>query len=129
MKFRKGDKVTLFGTVKHDCDADEVAVAVDVDGHFSTIWPSLDQVELVSPKLIVGDAVSIYNSDGILSGKILAISPDGFLWVQDQLGNLMTWSADGVFRQEAEKVNEPSLAPTPVPPSPPAAETADDIVF
>jgi hypothetical protein len=105
MKFRKGDKVSIIGTVKHDCDDDDNSVAVDLKGHYQTLWAEVAIVDLIEPKFIVGDRVSM---DGIRSATVRAISLDGFLWVQDRNGSLFTWSADGVSREEPEQVDEPA---------------------
>lgn len=68
MNFRKGDIVTIKGTVKYDTLAGET-VTITPEGHYSDVHVPASTVTLLQPKFEVGDAV-IW---GTFSGDIVAI--------------------------------------------------------
>lgn len=104
-KFRKGDKVTITGTVRHDFDsADGNYIHVDLNG---TLGPS---THIFYPALVAmkrahfepGDMVrwSDSKNDDICIGEVLAISDD-YLWISAKSGLFWTMHVDMVERVES----------------------------
>ena len=90
MKFRKGDIVSLRGTVKHnfdpyDCEKD-TRVFVDIVGSHETIWIKPEDVTLVQPMFEIGDQVR-WDEHG--AGTIVAIN-DGHAWIGMESGDYCT---------------------------------------
>lgn len=90
MKFRKGDVVSVTGTVEYDFGADgEKVLFVKIKGHYQALTLSPDNFDdinlsLVRPRFDVGDRVEWPGAHGF--GEIVAIH-DGAAWIkQDDAG-------------------------------------------
>lgn len=94
MKYRKGDKVSVLGIVKHNQNEDK-NIFVDVIGTHDTLWLKPEDMTLVAPMFEVGDkcqwasdpAIGVAEDDPI--GTILAIS-DGHAWIDRGGGDYCT---------------------------------------
>jgi hypothetical protein len=92
MNFRRGDKVSIVGTVKHNFTTDQAdpdkRVFVDVDGTHETIWIKPDCVTLKQSHFEVDDRCTWegWTDD---PGTILAIS-EGHAWIDMGGGSYCT---------------------------------------
>lgn len=89
--FRKGDVVSVTGTIKYDQD-EEAGVFIDLDGYYSTIMLSPDRVTLLAPRIDVGERVRGKN---FLEATVLARDVDK-LWAKLDDGNYVIWTANEV---------------------------------
>ena len=108
MKFRKGDIVSLRGTVKHNfdpCDGEkDTRVFVDIVGSHETIWIKPEDLKLIQQVMEVGDSVRWphhVHADKFLYGVILAIS-DGHAWIDYGIGEYCTRTTTSIERVEAD---------------------------
>ena len=85
-KFKKGDVVSLQGTIKHDQGDEEKNIFVDVIGAHDTLWMKPQDMTLVQPFFEVGDAVC-WGDQG--SGIVHAIN-DGHAWIGMASGDYCT---------------------------------------
>ncbi|MCO5085109.1 MAG: hypothetical protein M9939_26465 [Mesorhizobium sp.] len=105
--FRKGDRVSVMGTVRHDQRGD-AQVFLDIDGYYSPVSVGAEEVTLVYPRLDPGDRVRWTN--GVVAQVIAAA--DGFLWVKSDKGERWTWPATEVsFVVPAPPIEPPASLP------------------
>lgn len=111
MKFRKGDTVSIRGTVKHNFDptgADpDKRVFVDIIGSHETAWMKPEDVKLVAQTFEVGDEVRWLQNAGeglFLSGEILAISGE-HAWIGMPDGIYCTRTFSAIERVEVEETD------------------------
>ena len=95
MKYRKGDKVSIVGTVKHTPDDGE-RVFIELPDYHSDIWINQESVKLVQANFEVGDkcrwdGLDKCRWDGLIAdcATVLAIS-DGHAWIDMGGGNYCT---------------------------------------
>lgn len=83
-KFRKGDKVTIVGTIKHNQGDDiDKNVFIEIAGYHSDVWINPELVTLVQPSFEIGDECTWMTNDAGgygVGGTILAIR-DGHAWI------------------------------------------------
>jgi hypothetical protein len=107
MNFRKGDTVSLRGTVKHDFSPDgkdgDKRVFVDLIGTHETVWIKPEDLTLVGQMFEVGDSVRWQNAgeELFLYGVILAIS-DGHAWIDYGQGEYCTRMLTSVERVQID---------------------------
>ncbi len=94
MQYRKGDIVSLTGTVKYDYDQsdEDRKVTVSINGHYSDVWLDEKFVTLITPIFEVGDSVTWAkptDPPGINSGEIVGLSGE-HAWIDMQDGNYCT---------------------------------------
>lgn len=96
MRFRKGDIVSVRGTVEYDCDTDDELLFIKVPGFYQSVALSPDYwngagLTLVQPRFDVGDEVFWQDGVGNIAGRgtILAIS-DGHAWIDMGCGAYCT---------------------------------------
>lgn len=106
-KYRKGDVVSIKGTVKFE--ASEDTLYLDVDGYYTSISVSVENATLVCPFVAPGEKV--HNRDKALNAEVIATN-DGWLWVREPNGVLSTWRA-----MDVEIIEKPE--PEPVEPETP----------
>ena len=81
MKYRKGDKVSIVGIIKHTPDDDADRIFIAVPDYHADIWVSQKVVTLVQADFEVGDKCQWGGTGECLgSGTVLAIS-DGHAWI------------------------------------------------
>jgi hypothetical protein len=87
MNLRKGDKVSIVGTVKHTPDEGE-RVFIELPDYHSDIWINQESVKLVQADFEVGDKC---RWDGLIAdcATVLAIS-DGHAWIDMGGGSYCT---------------------------------------
>lgn len=87
MNFRKGDTVSVRGTVKYSYDEgdNDKRVFVDVIGSHETLWIKPEDLTLVSQVFEVGDSVrwpiNVEGAAPFLYGTVLAIAND-HAWIE-----------------------------------------------
>ena len=107
-ELRKGDKVSVTGTVKYTPDAGE-RVFVIIDGSHEELWCAQTAVKLVQAKFEVGDRVcwGMTASDGAgmaTTGEILAISGE-HAWIEHSNGEYCTRHFGSITRLPDEEPN------------------------
>ena len=87
MKWKKGDIVSILGTLMFDQDKDdpEGRIHIDIIGSFEKLWIEPKHLTLVTPLFEVGDKCKWGGAPGSpptepMRGTILAISGD-FAWI------------------------------------------------
>jgi len=108
-KFRKGDVVSIKGTVKFQTDGNDANVYLDVDGYYTSISVPAANATLIYPFVAVGEIV--HNRAKGIKGEVIAAN-DGALWVREPNGVLSTWRA-----MDVEIIEE--TEPEPVEPETP----------
>jgi hypothetical protein len=108
MNLRKGDKVSIIGTIKYDPKEDE-RVFVTVIGSHEDLWTKVSNVTLVQAKFEVGDRVGWddcgkYSDGKGCEGEILAISGE-HAWIEFNDGCYCTRHFGAIYRAP-EKVDE-----------------------
>jgi hypothetical protein len=90
MNLRKGDKVSIVGTVKHTPDDGE-HVFIELPDYHSDIWINQESVKLMQADFEVGDKCRWIDRDGLIAdcATVLAIS-DGHAWIDMGGGNYCT---------------------------------------
>ena len=92
MQLRKGDKVSVIGTVKFDPDGKE-RIFVTVDGSHDDLWLDPKFVKLVQAKFEVGDEVEWAGMEDepetICKGTIQALD-DTHAWIKMDDGDYCT---------------------------------------
>jgi hypothetical protein len=78
MNLRKGDRVSIVGTVKHTPDPSE-RVFIELPDYHHDIWINQDAVKLVQADFEVGDKCT-WDGFGDTPATVLAIS-DGHAWI------------------------------------------------
>ena len=78
MQLRKGDKVSVIGTVKFDQKGDD-RIFVKIDGSHEDLWVAPSVVKLVQQMFEVGDRVCW--GAPAMDGEIIAISGD-HAWIE-----------------------------------------------
>jgi len=115
-ELRKGDKVSVTGTVKYTPDAGE-RVFVAVKGGTVDLWVDQSEVKLVQAKFEVGDKIAFvarqneHGGDVQMKGEILAISGE-HAWIEYANGEYYTRTFSSIERlpdEEPEAV-EPGTA-------------------
>lgn len=107
IKFRKGDIVSIQGSVKYDTAEDDTFVSVWIGATADTVMPKPSELTLVRQKIEIGDMVSFTlppigrDPEGVRVGRVLAISND-HLWLDLGGGEYCTRLSDKVERLEAE---------------------------
>ncbi len=102
MNFRKGDTVSLQGTVKHNFDATDTdkRVFVDVVGSHETLWLKPDDITLVRYAFEVGDSARwLVEENTYQYGTILAIN-EGHAWIDMGGGDYCTRLLTAIERVE-----------------------------
>src|ERR1700743_1423701 len=79
IRFRKGDIVSIHGTISHTIDDGEERVFVKLPDSHSDLWIKHQHVTLVATVFEVNDRVT-WDGDAENNGVILAIS-DGHAWI------------------------------------------------
>jgi hypothetical protein len=104
-ELRKGDKVSVTGTVKYTPDKGE-RVFVKIDGSHEELWTEQSAVKLVQAAFEVGDRVG-WDNDAEYIGEILAIS-GGHAWIEYANGEYCTRTFSSIERlpDEAEAAPE-----------------------
>lgn len=145
--FRKGDRVSLLGTVKGTYGNN---VSVDLDAYYSPVSVDRDSVTLVRKFFDIGDEIE-WELTGLGQKErgIVRHSHKEFLWVEgkdEMMNTIYQHQKPTIVRTAAEIeaardrlesslaiAREPPVAPaTPPrndPPATPAADPADDIQF
>ena len=101
MKYRKGDKVSVTGTVTHDQREDK-EVFVRLDGYYTDIMLPAANFTLVQPRFDVGDTVVL--AEGPCQGQrgeILAMQND-HAWIDLGGGDYCTRMLSSIKRVEPE---------------------------
>lgn len=93
MQFRKGDIVSVQGTVKYPSDGDD-RIFIEVDGNAVDLWLKPGMLTLVRAKFDVGDRVCWTAPHPAVPGKviigeIIGISGD-HAWIDLEDGNYCT---------------------------------------
>ena len=106
MNYRKGDKVSVLGIVKHNQNEDK-NIFVDVIGSHDTLWLKPEDMTLVEPMFEVGDGCTFtYTSTGAGettgTGVILAIS-DGHAWIDRGGGDYCTRMLTTIERVDSDE--------------------------
>lgn len=78
MTYRKGDRISIQGIVKHNQD-DDKRIFIDVVGSYETLWMEPGHLTLVTPLFEVGDKCS-WDHDSENLGIVLAVN-DGYAWI------------------------------------------------
>lgn len=105
MQYRKGDIVTMRGTVKHDSDGTKERLFIDVIGGHETLWLAPKDITLIQPHFEVGDGVLWENG----LGEILAISGD-HAWIEYGNGNYCTRMLSTIQRSASQPEGETDAA-------------------
>jgi hypothetical protein len=117
---RKGDILVLHGVCRHDVDANEKSVFVDVEGHYGALMVKLRDIDGIFARCwYPGDKVrSIDRSDGGFDGEVVATCGVS-VWAK--------WSLSGSM--ETFGANELELIPDAPsePEGPPAEQTAPPV--
>jgi hypothetical protein len=102
MNYRKGDRVSIVGTIKHTPATGE-RVFMELPDYHTDIWVSQDVVTLVQADFEVGDKCSWGNdgTDTYREGTILAIS-DGHAWIDLGGGNYFTRMLTTIERVDSD---------------------------
>ena len=100
MNFRKGDKVSLIGIVKHNQSDDKERIFVDIVDSHETVWLKPYELKMVEPLFEVGDQCA-WDKDGENSreGTILAIN-HGHAWIDLGGGDYCTRLLTAIERVE-----------------------------
>lgn len=110
MKFRKGDVVSICGTVEYDHGTgdDTDMLFIKIKGHYTSLGLTPDHFDetkltLVLPRFDVGDSVcfKIGADENYVYGVILAIS-DGHAWIDYQSGDFCTRTLTSIERVPIE---------------------------
>ncbi len=88
MELRKGDKVSVTGTVKYTPTKGE-RVFVKIEGSHEELWCSPDAVKLVQAKFDIGDRVGFDYGPSTMDGEILAVSGE-HAWIDLGTGEYCT---------------------------------------
>jgi hypothetical protein len=93
MNYRKGDKVSIVGTVKYTSDGKE-KIFIELPDYHTDIWVRPDVVTLVQADFEVGDKCTWPNLDEPIgenkhTGTVLAVS-DGHAWIDRGSGDYCT---------------------------------------
>ena len=100
MKYRKGDVVSVTGTVTHDQREDKEVFA-RLDGYYTDIMLPAANFTLVQPRFDVGETVSLNGTEPEHIGTILAISDD-HAWIILGSGDYCTRMLLSIKRVEPE---------------------------
>lgn len=98
-KFRKGDRVSLMGTVSHHMTADETRVFIAVDGHHTELWIEPIYTKVVQQAIEVGQTVRWIVNQTDWFGDVLAIA-DGHAWISRGNGEYSTVMLEKLQRTE-----------------------------
>jgi hypothetical protein len=104
-KFRKGDIVSIQGTVRFDKDPEDDHVSIELAGAIgSPVWVKPETVTVVQQRIEVGDSVvliGVFCGDGSeYHGQILAIFED-HAWVAYGSGEFCTRMLSTLKRAES----------------------------
>jgi hypothetical protein len=99
MSYRKGDKVSIFGIIKHRQSSEDTQVAIEVIGYYQTIWLELEHLTLVTPLFEVGDKCT-WGDHG--RGDILSIAND-HAWIITAGGDYCTRLLTSIERVDADE--------------------------
>jgi len=101
MNYRKGDKVSVLGIVKHNQNEDK-NIFVDVIGSHETLWLEPKDMTLVAPMFEVGDECQWGGTGESLGiGTVLAIS-DGHAWIDRGGGDYCTRMLTTIERVDSD---------------------------
>lgn len=107
-KFRKGDVVTIEGTIDSGFEH-EGKIKIRVEP-YSDVYANVADIKMVRPVINVGDSVT-YPADGYKAGTVLAII-DGWCWAMLSTGygsERVSWPISCINRVDPEP--EPVEAP------------------
>ena len=107
MAFRKGDKVSIAGIIKHD-EGDNGRVFVRIEDHHEDLWLKTETLKLIQPHFAVDDKCSFNftnreGTDVIGVGHILAIS-DGHAWIDMGGGEYCTRTLTSIERVDEDLI-------------------------
>jgi len=106
-ELRKGDKVSVTGTVKYTPDKGE-RVFVTIEGAHTELWAAQSAVKLVQSAFEVGDRVGW--GQPMLTGEIIAINNE-HAWIDYGGGNYCTRTFGSIERlPELEAAPDETLA-------------------
>ena len=100
MNLRKGDRVSIVGTIKHNPDGKE-KIFIELPDYHSDIWVSQNVVMLVQAYFEVGDQCTFRSDSEPFSGTILAIN-DGHAWIDLGGGSYCTRMLTSIERVDDE---------------------------
>lgn len=114
--FRKGDRVAIEGVVRSDPFG--TTISIDVDGHYSTINLSADNVRMLRPNFEIGEDVIWTPLVGSAEAATIIGTAGEEAWIEYRDSN-------GVRTRKVALISEVERRPEPVEEPPrPRAETA-----
>lgn len=113
MKYRKGDVVSLTATVLHNFREGDGYLYVDIDGAFSNTNVDPSKVELVSPRIEVGDIVDAGDAYSLWIGATVVAIFDGRAWIHSKGGSDAVRYISELSRIDADPDTAPEVAPNP----------------
>jgi hypothetical protein len=111
-ELRKGDKVSVTGTIKYPPDKDE-RVFIKIDGSHEDLWVRKSLVTLVQAQFEVGDRVGWEYHTTSFAGEIIATSGE-HAWIEYNNGEYCTRT----FSSIEHLPDEPEAAPDEEAPQP-----------
>lgn len=110
MQFRKGDVVSVNGTVEYDFnggDSDDKLLFIKVSGHFQTMGLTPDYFDGAGLKLVqatfeIGDDVSWPTEASQVGGGVILSISNGHAWIELGGGDYCTRTLTSLTRNEVK---------------------------